>query len=296
MKKIDLHIHSYYSDDGEFAPVELLKMGKKAGLSYMAIADHNSVKGSRIALKHQKEIGISCIPAIEIDATHKGIGYHILGYGIDVNDSIFDDIEENVVKQEIAASKHRCQLIKELGIMFSDEKIKELCPNGIVTGEAIAEAAIKYDVEKNNPLLQPYYLGGNRSDNPYVNFYWDFCSQGKPAYVEIHYPTVREIVELLHKQNALVIVAHPGMNVQEKEDRLHDLIEMNVDGFEVFSSYHTPEQTQFYYDVAIQHNLYLTCGSDFHGKTKPSVHMGMCEMENFAKQKLMEKLERMLKY
>lgn len=292
--KVDLHMHSCFSDDGEFAPIELLKMGKEAGLDYMAIADHNSVKGSRIALKHQNEAGITCIPAIEIDATHKGVGYHILGYGVNVDDPIFDEIEENVVKQEKAASEKRCQLIKELGIMFSDVKIQELCPNGIVTGEAIAEAAMEYDVGKNNQLLQPYYPDGKRSDNPYVNFYWDYCSQGKPAYVEIHFPSVEEIVETLHKQNALVIVAHPGMNVQEKEDRLHDLIQMKVDGFEVFSSYHSPEQTKFYYDVAMRHQLYMTCGSDFHGKTKPSVHIGMCEMEENANHKLVEKLKIML--
>ena len=51
MKKLDLHMHSKYSDDGQYEPIELLKMCKAAGLDMMAIADHNSVRGSRIALR-----------------------------------------------------------------------------------------------------------------------------------------------------------------------------------------------------------------------------------------------------
>ena len=54
MKKLDLHMHSKYSDDGQYEPTELLKMCKAAGLDMMAIADHNSVRGSRIALRHQQ--------------------------------------------------------------------------------------------------------------------------------------------------------------------------------------------------------------------------------------------------
>lgn len=178
-----------------------------------------------------------------------------------------------------------------MGIAFDEKRIQELSPGGITTGEAIGEAAMEYDVEKKNPLLQPYYPGGERSDNPFVNFYWDICAPGKPAYVEIFYPSVSAIVELLHQQNALAIVAHPGMNAKEQMDRIHDLLQLGVDGFEVFSSYHSEQQTQFYYDLAKSHGLYMTCGSDFHGKTKPAVHIGMCSMEEDENTRLVRKLE-----
>lgn len=291
MKKLDLHMHSKYSDDGQYEPIELLKMCKAAGLDMMAIADHNSVRGSRIALRHQQEYGITCIPVIEIDAVSQDVGYHILGYGIDVHNPVFDEIEEHVASQEREASKRRRQLVRDMGIAFDEKRIQELSPGGITTGEAIGEAAMEYDVEKKNPLLQPYYPGGERSDNPFVNFYWDICAPGKPAYVEIFYPSVSAIVELLHQQNALAIVAHPGMNAKEQMDRIQDLLQLGVDGFEVFSSYHSEQQTQFYYDLAKSHGLYMTCGSDFHGKTKPVVHIGMCSMEEEENTRLVRKLE-----
>ena len=295
MKKIDLHMHSLYSDDGEFEPIELLDMCKKAGLSYMAIADHNSVKGSRIALQHQKEYDMVCIPAIEIDAVAQGVGYHILGYGIDVHHPVFNEIEENVVQQEKKASIRRRQLVRDLGIEFDEKRILELSPEGITTGEAIAQAAMEYDHDHTHPLLQPYYSGGNRSDNPYVNFYWDYCSEGKAAYVEIVYPSLKAVVELLHQQGALAIVAHPGMNAKERSACIEELLSLGVDGFEVYSSYHTPKQTAFYYELAKRHGLWMSCGSDFHGKTKPAVQIGMCTMDAYENERLINKLEELIR-
>ena len=43
-KTIDLHMHSYYSDDGEFTPEELVRKCSGSGIKVMAIADHNSVR------------------------------------------------------------------------------------------------------------------------------------------------------------------------------------------------------------------------------------------------------------
>jgi hypothetical protein len=49
---------------------------------------------------------------------------------------------------------------------------------------------------------------------------------------------------------------------------------------EVYSSYHSQEQVLFYKEFALKHNLLLTCGSDFHGKTKPSISIGCVECES----------------
>ena len=43
-KYIDLHMHSKYSDDGQYTPNELVEMCHRSGIKIMAIADHNSVK------------------------------------------------------------------------------------------------------------------------------------------------------------------------------------------------------------------------------------------------------------
>lgn len=40
------------------------------------------------------------------------------------------------------------------------------------------------------------------------------------------------------------------------------------------SSYHSPGQAEYFYKTAQEKNLLVTCGSDYHGKTKPSIEIG----------------------
>lgn len=56
MNTIDLHMHSIFSIDGTYQPEELYAMCKKQGIRYMAIADHNSVRGSRKLLDVKKKM------------------------------------------------------------------------------------------------------------------------------------------------------------------------------------------------------------------------------------------------
>jgi predicted metal-dependent phosphoesterase TrpH len=137
-----------------------------------------------------------------------------------------------------------------------------------------AEVLLKKPEYRDHPLLRNYRPGGSRSDNPYVNFYWDFYSQGKPCYVKIDYPPIRKIVDLIHQNHGIAVLAHPGVNLNGKESMLPSIAALGVDGIEAFSSYHTQEQAEYYYRQAIEMGKLVTCGSDFHGKIKPAIRIG----------------------
>lgn len=280
MSYIDLHMHSFYSDDGEFKPETLVDLCLEKKLKYFSIADHNSVKAIAEAKEYCNGKGIEIIPAVELDCTIDNVNLHVLGYGIDYNSSIFNEIEDNIVLQEQAASQKRMKLIRELGIDFSDEDIALLSRNGVVNGEMIAEAAMKFDNGHVNPLLKPYYENGSRSDNPYVNFYWDYCAQGKPAYVKVKLISLQEAIKVIEGSGGVPILAHPGNNVKENMHLLEEIISWGIKGIEVYSSYHSKEQTSFYKEFALKNKLLLTCGSDFHGKTKPSISICGTDCEN----------------
>ena len=269
MSYIDLHMHSYYSDDGEFEPKQLIDLCLEKNIKYFSIADHNSVRGIKEAKEYCVGKNINIIPAIELDCTFNEINLHVLGYGIDYDKIVFYDIEDNIIKQEQFASKKRMKLVKELGIDFSDEVINSLSRNGVVNGEMIAEAAMKFDKNHENPLLMPYYENGSRSDNPYVNFYWDYCAQGKAAYAEVSFISLQEAINIIEESGGIPILAHPGNNIKENINLLEQIISCGIKGIEVYSSYHSKEQVEFYKKFSLKHKLLLTCGSDFHGKTKP---------------------------
>lgn len=270
---IDLHMHSLYSDDGEYTPTQLVDMCHEAGVKIMAIADHNWIKANEEAKKHADELGMTYIPAIEIDCTYKGVNLHVLGYGID-NQEVFNQLGEDIEKQEIACSMKKLELTNALGFDLKKEQLDALSTNGVYTGEMFGEALLNDSRYEDHELLKPYRQGGERSDNPYVNFYWDYYAQGKPCYTEIHFPTLEETIQLIHQHGGVALLAHPGNNLKGQFELFDEMVALGLDGVECFSSYHTTETNEYFYNKAKELNVLYTCGSDFHGKTKPSIHLG----------------------
>lgn len=290
MKKniIDLHMHTMYSDDGEYKPSELVQMCKEAGLKYIAIADHNSVKGVEEAVNQGEKLDIKVIPGIEIDCTFEGVNLHILGYYINPKLKKFETLEESIIIQEQKGSPERVRLAEETGIYINREKLSRISKNGIIIGEDIAEASIYEPENKNNPLIKPYLEGGSRSDNPFVNFYWDICAQGKPAYIPIKYIDLQEAVNIINEAGGIPVLAHPGKNINEDKRLLDGILDSGVKGIEVYSSYHSQEQILFYYKEAEKRGCLITCGSDFHGKIKPAIELGGCKCDEHTEKDIIE--------
>ncbi len=279
---IDLHMHSRYSDDGEYAPSELVELCAKKGVRIMSVTDHNCAKANEEAKRAAKEKGILYIPGIEIDCTYEKVNFHVLGYGIDFQSSDFEQIEKNIDGQSFQASLIRLSKTQELGFKnVTEQDMRSLSKDyywqGSWSGEMFAEVLLAKPEYTDHPLLKPYRPGGERSDNPYVNFYWDYYSQGKPCYANIDYPPMEEIVTMIHRNHGAAVIAHPGINLKGKEFLLKDILNLGIDGMEVFSSYHSPEQARIFYKAAQENKVSFTCGSDFHGKTKPSISIGQHE-------------------
>lgn len=292
MNVIDLHMHSRNSGDGQYSTQELIDMASERNMEMIAIADHNSVKAYFETFNQR---GIKLLSAIELDCTFEGKDFHLLGYGIDINDSVYEEIEEKIFQQEKMASTHYLKYVQEeMGLVLDEEILKERARNGVYIAETLCEAALARAENKNNPYLKEYYPEGKRSDNPQVNFYWDYFSQSKKGYVEMKFMSMQEAITLYKKQGALVVLAHPGNNVKEEETLLEQIIALGIDGLEVYSSYHNDSQIDYYQKMADQHGLMATCGSDFHGRTKPSVQMGVCKMPSEKEEILLMKLNVLL--
>lgn len=271
---IDLHMHSLYSDDGEFTPKQLVDKCVEANIKVMAIADHNSVKANKEAQDYCKEVGIEYIPAIEIDCTYNGINLHMVGYGIDYTVPEICALEENVYKQELACSNTKLKLTNQLGFELTKEDMDKVSSNGVWTGEMFGEVLLEKTEYVDHPLLLNYRPGGSRSDNPFVNFYWDFYAQGKPCYTEIIFPSLQEAIDLVHQVGGICVLAHPGNNLKNDYSIFDEMVTLGLDGVEAFSSYHSQEAIDYFYAKALEHHIIATSGSDYHGKTKPAIKIG----------------------
>lgn len=253
-KYIDLHMHSKYSDDGEFKPIELVEKCHKRNIKIMAIADHNSVKAIAEAKKAANKLNITYIPAIEIDCTYNGIDLHVLGYEIDYHHEDFESLEKNILNQELKNSKEKIELTNNLGFDVDKEALKKLSSNGVYTGEMFGEVLLNDQRYLDHPLLKPYRKDGNRSDNP----------------------SLKEIIELIKKHGGVAVLAHPGNNLKGKFEIFDEVVKLDLDGVEAFSNYHDKETVQYFYQAGLKYNMLITCGSDYHGKTKPAIELGEC--------------------
>lgn len=276
---IDLHMHSRYSDDGEYTPTELVAQCVRAGIRMMSVTDHNCAKANAEAQKAAEKNDIRYLPGIEIDCTYEKINFHVLGYGIDFRSGDFEAIEKNIADQSARASLERLERTQMLGFSLITKGDMLVMEEGNYwqrnwTGEMFAEALLAMPEYADHPLLAPYRPGGERSDNPYVNFYWDYYSQGKPCYAKTDYPALEEIIDTIHRNHGTAVIAHPGVNLKGKELLLEEMLRLGLDGIEAFSSYHSPEQAQAFCQTAREHKVFVTCGSDYHGKTKPSIALG----------------------
>lgn len=274
MSWLDLHLHSCYSDDGEFQPTELMALCKQNGIRTAAVADHNCVRAIPEAREAAHASGVTLVPGVELDCVCNSVNLHVLGYWIDPLHPGFEAVERDVLEQEQSAAKKRIEMTQALGLQVDAGELLKNAKDGVVTGEMIAEAALAQPENEESPLLAPYRPGGSRADNPFVNFYWDFCSQGKPAYVPIQFISLREAVTLIRDAGGIAVLAHPGINIHEDAALLDAIVAQGVVGLEAFSSYHSPEQTAFYQEQARLRDLAISCGSDFHGKIKPAIRIG----------------------
>lgn len=110
---------------------------------------------------------------------------------------------------------------------------------------------------------------------PNVRFYWDFFSEGKPAYVPIRYISLAGAASMIHDAGGMTVLAHPGQNLGTYEtELLNSLLFFGIDGIEAFSSYHSQAVAAYYVEVADKNHRFITCGSDFHGKHKPAIRIG----------------------
>lgn len=280
MKKIDLHMHSNFSDDGELTVEKIIDRAIKNNVSTISITDHNSVKANKLALEYIKGRDIKYIPGIEIDCQCKGLNLHLLGYDFDFTKECFLELENKILNEEKEAGIRRIHEIKKCTDLFLDEEdVIKKAENGVITGEIIAEVLLEDKRNDNSEILLPYRDGGKRSDMPFVNFYWDYFSQGKPAYVHMDFIELKDAISMIKENGGVAIIAHPGNNLNNNLTFIDELISEGIDGIEVFSSYHDEKDIKFFYEKAKENNLFITCGTDFHGKNKPNIEIGNFNFE-----------------
>ena len=82
MKKIDLHVHTNFSDGSE-TPESAVRHAAELGISAIAITDHDTTNAVMRARAEGEKLGVEVIAGIELGCGWHGREIHMLGYDLD---------------------------------------------------------------------------------------------------------------------------------------------------------------------------------------------------------------------
>jgi len=274
MGQVDLHIHSNKSSDGDFPLFQIFYLAREKGLKAISIADHDTVAAYPEALKLGEETGVEVIPSIELTTIFDNREFHLLLPFVNWKKRAVSGIIASVAEKRIKEAQDRVRKLQEIGFEISWKEIAKKTQSIPPLGVVIAQILLEKGEGKKSPALEKYYRGPNRLLAPYI-FYKDYFMEGKPAFVPKRNVSLSDILKLAPETEGVPVLAHPGAYFQQvKKEDVVFLKERGIEGLEVYSSYHDPEQTKFYKELAEELDLVATAGSDFHGRIKPHIPFG----------------------
>jgi len=262
---IDLHIHSTASD-GSLTPAEIIDSAQRLNLAAIAITDHDSIYGSKEALRTGIPSSLKFLTGVEISAAHPpffpGSGsFHILGYGIRLDNHALNQALNTLRKARKNRNPKIIQRLNELGFKITMEDINQTVVDGQLARPHIAHAMIKKGFVESMDEAFDKFLGA-----------------GKPAYIDKERIGCEEAVKLILGAGGVPVLAHPALlNINDDsqlDDLIQNLIKIGMRGIEVYYPEHSPEQTLRYSELANKYNLLMTGGTDFHGSITPEIEMG----------------------
>lgn len=277
---IDLHAHTNGSD-GDKTPEELIDLAISKKMKALAITDHDTTASLKRAIEYAKDKDIILVPGIEFGAEVKKGEMHILGLFIDYKNKKLNDKLQYLIDGRNERNEKFVKEFNKIGFNVTMEELEE-----VSGGKAIGKPHFT------KIFLQKGYI--KEAEEAYAKYFRKspFLDIKRCAYEP------KEIIELIKEANGTVILAHPQslkLNEQELREKIKELKSYGLDGLECYHSKQTPEEMKLFRKIALENNLLISKGSDYHGPiTKPDIELGTGINNNIVNDEEDEILEKIL--
>lgn len=244
MLKGDLHIHSTFSDSNKTIK-EIITIATNKKLDAIAITDHDTLSHLNEIPKTDK---IKVIGGIEISAIDKLTNNkaHILGYNIKK-----PEIVKNLVTPLLYA-RHENSL-KQIEIMNR---------NGLnIDIDKLNKAEGKYIYKQH---IMEYLVYTKQANEMFGDFYNKTFKNGGICDFDIEYINVFEAIRLIYEAGGQAVLAHPGQ--QKNFCLVPALKSLGLFGLEYNHFTNNKNDKIILKELSEKYGLYLTGGSDYHGK------------------------------
>lgn len=264
---IDLHTHSYFSD-GELSPEEIITEAKRRNVSIFSITDHNFLSDTEAIKEYARESAINYLDGIEISTLRRlsgsAMSLHVLGYGKKLDRDL---LNKNLQKTIDGYNNRARAIIEKLNNIFPELKLdfqslndnsKEIYISRHTLAKLLVEH-LKNGLSIKEALKEYVFV---EEDNSWMM-------------------TPEESFKLITDAGGVPVLAHSGRELKKiglagYEKMIADFVESGLLGLEIYFPKHTNEEIDIMRNIAQKFKLYITGGSDWHGKTyTPKIEIGI---------------------
>ena len=253
--KIDLHMHTTVSD-GTDTPEEIVTRVREAGIGLFSVTDHDAVKAGRIIPPLLAEGDSVFLTGVEFSCRDQEGKYHILGYGYDPDAAPIRKLVESGHRFRIRKLKARLEFLKsKYGFSFPKKEQEELFSLDNPGKPHLA-----------NMMVRQGYAGTKEEAiRNYIN---------QLRFGDVYFHPEEAISGIL-EGGGIPVLAHPPFGSgeerivgEEMDRRLRKLMNLGLRGVEAFYAGFDDKLRQEMLSLAARYGLYVTAGSDYHGKNK----------------------------
>ena len=244
---IDLHLHTTASD-GRLTPSALVARAAAAGLSIIAVTDHDTTAGLAEAAEAAARHGIRLVNGIEITAVERGRDVHVLGYFVDPETATLVAFLGAQRADRLRRLTGMVDRLRDLGLpLDADALVKDAAQR---SGRTIGRPQIA------DALVAAGHAASRREA------FDTLLGEGRPAFVSRIGATVAEVAAIIRAAGGVASLAHPGLT--KVDEAIPQFVAAGLPAIEVWHGDHDEATADRYRALAMRLGVGMSGGSDYH--------------------------------
>ena len=204
------------ASDGRCTPRELVECAAAAGVSVMAVTDHDTTAAVADVRAAAHESGMQAISGIEITAIGEGQDLHVLGY-------LFDPLNAALGAFLVTQRAARIARVEAIGSRLAALGVP------VVLEPLVRQATRESGRSVGRPQIARAMVdAGHVADTQEAFDRW--LGNGCPGWVPRAGPPPEAVIEIIHQAGGIVSLAHPGK--LGLAARIPSLVEAGLDAVE----------------------------------------------------------------
>lgn len=256
---VDLHLHSLRSD-GTDSPAEIVAGGAAAGLTALALTDHDTLDGIAEARDAAERTGIRLIPGTELSVDWPTGTMHMLVYHLEPGRGPLQDELDMLRSARTTRNRAILERLAHHGIAIAYEDVEAEAGGGVIGRPHIAAILVERGHVAGMAEAFEHWLG-----------------RGRPAYVERKRLDAVTAIQLALASGAVPVIAHPhtlGVAASEFRSAFEELAAAGLAGIESYYAEYDVELRNHLAGICDALGIVPTGGSDYHGRYKPGLSIG----------------------